>query len=575
MNEPLIETFNIPITEWKTVDAGQKTIRIKGIALKGDAVSKNNRRYIAMELKKATNTWLNKPVNINHDNSKKAGHITWMDYDDAAELLTYEAEINKEPYVSMLRNHSAEIKGVSIQADYLFNRCAKCNAKFYAEEEWHSHMAKEHFVHDLPSQPHGIIGNALSLVLSPAIPGYGGTSVELAEMAKLQFSRLCEIITKVEMEKEEYMSNKIGDKAAVHPVSRMAFESKPYIYESAVTKEAQADVPPAKTEDPKKEEQCPEGEEWNGSKCVPKAKKDAEFPPAKTEEKAPFKVEAVTLPQTTEKPVVIETVKVTLTEVQAPQPKTIVLKEAKAIGKLVYEEEQCTPFEQCIKDGGTPEECAKQFKETVKRNNTNKAVVGAVNEIIDVVSKPIQIELPQIDESWKTQTKQLAESINLSNERISLMQKEIENRLTSVASDIVSVTNQWNKAVEKLTDAINKLPAPYNDTPLKEAIAAIKPYDDAPIKEAILKITIYDDKPTQEQLAKLADTLKEIPVLKEMLSQKDADVEAIKKAVAIADKMVLNLMQEKEQLQKHLRNSSRKINRNLLKPQSKLKITKY
>ena len=205
MPNPLIESFTIPITEWKTVDVGKNTIRIKGVALKGDIVSKNNRHYIAKELKKATNTWIGKPVNVNHDNSKKVGTIKWMDYDETAEVLIYEAEINQPPYVDMLRNKSTEIRGVSIQADYLYNQCPKCNMKFFTEEDWQIHMAEVEFMRNMNSQPHGIIGNGLSLVLSPEIPGYGGTSVELAEMQRKESLRLSETIIKEEKEKEEYL----------------------------------------------------------------------------------------------------------------------------------------------------------------------------------------------------------------------------------------------------------------------------------------------------------------------------------------------------------------------------------
>ena len=131
------ETFIIPLTEgYKIADAGKNTLRIKGVALKGDAITLNQRKYVAKELKKATNTFINKPVNINHDNTQKVGHITWMDYDEDSGLLTYEAEINNPRTVSLLRSRSAEVKGVSIQADYLFNNCVKCGERFYTEEDW-------------------------------------------------------------------------------------------------------------------------------------------------------------------------------------------------------------------------------------------------------------------------------------------------------------------------------------------------------------------------------------------------------------------------------------------------------
>jgi hypothetical protein len=206
----LSETFTIPIYEWKTVDAGQKTIRIKGVALRGDIVSKNNRKYTRDALIKATNTWINKPVNVNHDDTKKIGTIKWMDYDEDADRLLYEAEINREPYISLLRNKSTEIRGLSIQADYLYNRCAICGKKFYTEEDWRRHMMEEEFVHDLPTEPHGIQGSAISLVLSPEIPGYEGTTYELAEFHRQAALRLLETVIKIKQEEEQYKMSRIA-----------------------------------------------------------------------------------------------------------------------------------------------------------------------------------------------------------------------------------------------------------------------------------------------------------------------------------------------------------------------------
>jgi hypothetical protein len=90
----------------------------------------------------------------------------------------------------------------------------------------------------------------------------------------------------------------------------------------------------------------------------------------------------------------------------------VTLKEAAAIGKLVYEEETCTPFEQCIKDGGTPEECAAKFKETAQRNNTNKAITDTVNEIIDWLSKPVVMEVAKDDLSWQSKIDTLQTQLN-------------------------------------------------------------------------------------------------------------------------------------------------------------------
>jgi len=284
MSNTVIEQFEIPVTEWKTVDAGQGKIRIKGVALRGDAVSKNNRHYIAKELKKATNTWIGKPININHNDHRIVGHLTFMEYDEDADLLLYEGEVNKQPYVDLLRTRSSEIRGVSIQAGYLYNKCYKCGARFYTEEDFRAHMNKEHYIKINPkSEPHGIVGEALSLVLSPEIPGYDGTSIDLAEIARQRTLQLLEIVINNEKERETYMSNKL--KAPV------AISSPPTLHVGAVkeisedehncgedehwSEEKQACVANSVSE---QEHTCPDGEHWSETegKCVKDAIEEQE-----------------------------------------------------------------------------------------------------------------------------------------------------------------------------------------------------------------------------------------------------------------------------------------------------------
>ena len=101
------ESFSIPITEYKTLDVGKNTIRIRGTALRGDVISKNQRKYLDEELHKAVNTWIGKPLTINHDDNRKVGHLPWMDYSNG--ILTFEAEVTKQPYVDMIRDHSSDI----------------------------------------------------------------------------------------------------------------------------------------------------------------------------------------------------------------------------------------------------------------------------------------------------------------------------------------------------------------------------------------------------------------------------------------------------------------------------------
>ncbi len=218
---------------------------------------------------------MGKPVTINHDPSKNVGNVVWMEYSDASDALEYLADVNKQPYVDMIRNKSATVRGVSIEAGYLHNLCPEClkkgkELKFYSEEEFRKHMAEEHFVKVATLEPHGMLGTALSVVLSPEEPGYAGTTIEPLTETVSQLSRLCETITKTKMEEEEY---------------KMSKELKT---PGVAIREQHSIVPPTpppkiKEQEPEKEpsHECPEGQHWNETegKCIPN-----ETPPEPTKE---------------------------------------------------------------------------------------------------------------------------------------------------------------------------------------------------------------------------------------------------------------------------------------------------
>lgn len=501
MSDPQKISFSIPIAEgFKTLDAGKNTIRIRGVALKGDIISKNNRMYVAKELAKACNTWIGKPVNINHNNNMNVGHITFMDYEN--DLLTYEAEITKQPYVNLLRNKSAEIKGVSIQADYLFNRCIKCGEKFYDENTFHTHMNREHFIKTDPaSTPHGIIGNGLAIVLSPEIPGYSGTSVELAEVWRVKSLQLLETVIKEEKEKEK-MNEQLSGKAVLTP-------NTPYTINRAVEK--------------KEEKTKVESEE------KPPNQQSTQKPLVKTE-----------TPPPTDPPKAAE--KLTLTEIQKPALKEIVLTEKtetdqvtlKPEGKLTPLTETKTKlslgepfagydnFEACVaanSDKENPEAYCGEVKHKAEEYMVAKKQVAEltakVNELIASVNQPIVTS--KVNESWRIQTGQLKEA------------------LTQLQGEVTKLPEQFNNALKTITEAVNnlpqddlgwkeiKIPEPYNDAALKEAIAAIKPYDDAPIKDAIAKVPVYDDKELRGLVTALQ---KENGELKENVIHQKQDFEA-------------------------------------------------
>lgn len=201
------ESYEWMAPEFKIVDAGKNTIRIRGVAMRGNVVSRNKRKYVADELKRAARTFIGRPITINHDPDKKVGTIKWMEYSDESDALEYLGDIKKQPYVDMIRNKSTFIKGVSIEADYLHNQCTQCGARFYTEEDFHRHMHEVHFIKTDPTtEPHGMLGKALSLVLGKEEPGYSDSTIELMEMYKTKpILQLLEIVTKNRKETVNYL----------------------------------------------------------------------------------------------------------------------------------------------------------------------------------------------------------------------------------------------------------------------------------------------------------------------------------------------------------------------------------
>jgi len=214
---------------FQIVDVGKNTVTIKGVAVKKNQVSRNKRKYVEEELIKGARTFIGTPCTINHapyskshpmyDGRKVVGNVRWMEYEDGQ--MEYMADIKKQPYVDLIRNKSVEVKGVSIEADYLFNRCSHCGKDFYDVDSFKDHMVNEHFIRNFNYEPRGIVGRALSLVISPEEPGIINTSIELAETAPTKgFSRLLETVIKTKKEKED-MTKKLGDKAVITPISRI------------------------------------------------------------------------------------------------------------------------------------------------------------------------------------------------------------------------------------------------------------------------------------------------------------------------------------------------------------------
>lgn len=197
-------------------------MKIKGVALTADSISKNKRKYVREELKKAARSWIGKPVTINHDPNRIVGDIEWMEFEDP--MLEYLINVKKQPYVNMFRNGDERIRGVSVQADYLYNQCIKCGERFYDEETFREHMMTEHFIKDIVEEPHGIKGTYLSVVVSPETPGVEGTTTELYETLAISRDgglQLLETVTSYGKQQEKWKEMRKKLPAAVTPKKRV------------------------------------------------------------------------------------------------------------------------------------------------------------------------------------------------------------------------------------------------------------------------------------------------------------------------------------------------------------------
>ena len=228
---------------------GKPYVRIKGRACKAGEVSKNGRVYVRKALIRSENTWFGKPANVNHaplseedarEQTKRTGipikfdpnliigNVNEMPYNEEKDQLEYNVDVKKEPYVTLVREKSKRITGVSIQADYLRNKCPDCGQEdFLTTEAFEDHMGKQHGKRNIKAAPWGIMGRALSLVVD--VPTGCDTTLELAETRGFgDFNSLCETVNK-DLEKQEKIllaakeSGKIAPVAVQEKTSDLAF----------------------------------------------------------------------------------------------------------------------------------------------------------------------------------------------------------------------------------------------------------------------------------------------------------------------------------------------------------------
>lgn len=241
---------------------GKNKVKIKGVAVPGNAVSRNNRQYVDEELKRAARTFIDAPITVNHapwmDKHNHRGRVNWMEY-DADGKMEYVAEVTDPSMVAELRLYAqnpaaSKIRGVSIEADYLHLQCSKCGEKFTNETDWRNHMEKVELIKDSLQVPHGIRGRALSLVLAPEECGVTDNTLEVME--KLGgFNTLIETYLK-DRNLTEYIEKRDGEYCVIshetgEPIKCFPTEEEAQAFLKSISN---GDKDAVKSEDPKVEE---------------------------------------------------------------------------------------------------------------------------------------------------------------------------------------------------------------------------------------------------------------------------------------------------------------------------------
>jgi len=110
----------------------------------------------------------------------------------------------------MIREADPRIGGLSIEGDYLFNRCVKCGESFHDEQQFQRHMAQAHSIVNGVGEVHGLHLTGLSLVLAPEVPGVADTSFEVMEMEMAQNKIYETILREKSKTKEDFGMSKSG-----------------------------------------------------------------------------------------------------------------------------------------------------------------------------------------------------------------------------------------------------------------------------------------------------------------------------------------------------------------------------
>lgn len=195
----IIESFRWLTPEIKSIiPVGKHKVRIKGIVARAGDVSKNGRKYVAKELMKSVSSMIGIPIVVNHDSTKIIGNTELAEWED--EQLEVVGIVKDKQYAELLKNRDSSIKGLSMEADYIFTRCIECGKPLFNELAFKDHMRLEHGIIEGLTVPHGIKHKQLALVVGPEIPGLASASVSIAETKQNGFLKLTETIIKEKMQ---------------------------------------------------------------------------------------------------------------------------------------------------------------------------------------------------------------------------------------------------------------------------------------------------------------------------------------------------------------------------------------
>jgi len=508
----IVESFSWLSPEFTVKSTDKNTVKIKGVAVRKNTLSRNQRFYLDKTLDQGASSFIEEPITENHkDWREKRNHIgkvQWMAY-DADGCMEYVAEVWNPAMVAELKLYAqnpakSKVRSVSIEADYLYDCCPVCKQRFTDNNLFQKHMSEVEFK-PMTAAPSQMKGRALSIVTSPATPGVPNATLTVMETLN-GFSRLLETVTKTVQEEQEYMSknNLIG----LQPRPTFAIGSVAEIK----LKESEAPAKPGVPASAKEITNCLTcGKPLNAEgECTNKECKPVKEELSKTE---PIDEK----PKEEDEPHLKEKAPQITLETSKETPKQITIKEAAKINKLVFKEFVKPTFTSDLVESGQATQIIKEKKEL---DETFKAVTTATNEIIEYLSQPFTIV--EDDLSWRTQIASFADSVN--------------------------------EGFQKVTASINNVPV-YDDKVLREAVANI-PKDDMSWRTSLTEQGLAIKDITEKYLSLAAQNTSEVTGLKETVKQLTETVTSQKKdfdsLLAVADRNSGELRKQLEETKREL-----------------------